>query len=148
MTLSTVHADFTRAVFEGTAFALRHVLTTIREAGGTANSLRITGGGSKSREWSQIKASMLNMPVLILDEKSGEVPFGDGLIAGHAVGIYPDLTEVVKKLIKVKEVIQPKEKDSILYDKLYPYYVDLYKDLDNDLRKLRNSWITLSKLGF
>ena len=148
MTLSTVHADFTRAVFEGTAFALRHVLTTIREAGGRADSLRITGGGSKSREWSQIKASMLNMPVLILDEKSGEVPFGDGLIAGHAVGLYPDLTKVVKELIKVKEVIQPKEKDSILYDKLYPYYVDLYKDLDYDLRKLRNSWMTLSKQGF
>lgn len=145
MSLDTKHEDFTRAVFEGTAFALRHVCETIKSAGGVINSLRITGGGSKSRTWSKIKASMLKVPVLLLDEKSGDVPFGDVLIAGQAVGLFPDLTKTINELVGVKEIIEPNEDWAAVYDKLYPYYVDLYRDLDKDLLRLRNQWIEMNK---
>ncbi len=145
MSLDTKHEDFTRAVFEGTAFALRHVIETIKAAGGTLNSLRITGGGAKSRTWSKIKASMLRVPVKILDEKSGDVPFGDTLIAGQAVGVFPDLTKTINELITVREVIQPVDEWADIYDKLYPFYIDLYEALDKDLLRLRNRWIELRK---
>jgi xylulokinase len=72
--------DLIRSVYEGTAYALRHVMETIREAGAQAKTLRICGGGTKSHTWSQIKASMLKMPVCLLDEKSGGAPGGDTLI--------------------------------------------------------------------
>lgn len=145
MSLDTKHEDFTRAVFEGTAFALRHVMETIKAAGGVVNSLRITGGGSKSRTWSKIKASMLKVPVLLLDERSGDVPFGDTLIAGQAVGVFPDLTKTISELVGVKEVIEPNPEWAEVYDKLFPYYVDLYRDLDKDLLRLRNQWIEMNK---
>ena len=145
MSLDTKHEDFTRSVFEGTAFALRHVAETIKLAGGKIESLRITGGGSKSRTWSKIKASMLRVPVLILDERSGDVPFGDTLIAGNAVGVFPDLTKTINELITVKEVIEPVEEWADIYDKLYPFYIDLYEALDKDLLRLRNRWIEINK---
>ncbi len=146
MSLDTSHEDILRSVFEGTAFALRHVIQTIRETGGASiSSLRITGGGSKSRTWSEIKASMLRVPVLLLDEKSGDVPFGDVLIAGHAVGVFPDLTKTISELIGIREVIQPVDEWADVYDKLYPYYLDLYRDLDKDLLRMRNMWIELNK---
>lgn len=133
LSLDTNRDDMIRSVFEGTAYALRHVMTTIKDAGATADCLRITGGGSKSRTWSEIKASMLHMPVYHLDEKSGDVPFGDTLIAGHAVGVFENLTESIKNLIQVKEIIQPNEQWAEAYDKLYPYYIDMYQHLDQDL---------------
>ena len=145
MSLDTKHEDFTRSVFEGTAFALRHVIDTIKISGGVVNSLRITGGGSKSRTWSKIKASMLKVPVLLLDEKSGDVPFGDVLLAGHAVGVFPDLTKTINEIVEVKETIQPNEEWAAVYDRIYPYYVDLYRDLDKDLLRLRNQWIEINK---
>lgn len=145
MSLDTKHEDFTRAVFEGTAFALRHVVETIKDAGGTISSLRITGGGSKSHTWSRIKASMLKVPVLTLDERSGDVPFGDTLIAGQAVGVFPDLTKTISELVTVKEVIEPVPEWSDIYDKIYPFYLDLYKALDKDLLRLRNRWIEINK---
>ena len=46
-------------------------------------SVRICGGGARSETWCRIKAAMLHMPVYLLDENSGDVPFGDALIAGH-----------------------------------------------------------------
>lgn len=137
MSLDTQRADLIRAIFEGTAFALRHVMSTIRDAGGQASVLRITGGGSKSRTWSRIKASMLRMPVYILDEKSGDVPFGDTLIAGQAVGVFKDVADAMSRIVRVKEIIEPVEAWAEVYDKMYPLYIDMYKDLDGDLARLK-----------
>ena len=143
MSLDTQRKHMVRSIFEGTAFAVRHVMDTIRAAGGQANCLRITGGGSKSRTWCQIKASMLHMPVYILDEKTGDVPFGDALIAGHAVGLYPDFSKCVRELVQVKEIIEPVEEWGAVYDKLYPYYLEMYRHLDGDLRLLKETMETL-----
>lgn len=139
MRMDTSRADMIRSIFEGTAFALRHVVETVKEAGACADCLRICGGGAKSRTWSQIKASMLHMPVYILDEKSGDVPVGDALLVGRKVGVFPNLTEAAEKIVKVKEVIEPVKEWEEAYDKLYPYYVDMYRHLDKDLEQLKKT---------
>lgn len=138
LSMVTTRSDLIRSVFEGTAFALRHVIETVRESGGKADTLRVCGGGSKSRSWNMIKASVLNMPVYVLDESSGDVPVGDCLIAGHKVGLFPDLEEASKRIIKVKEVIQPDPEWVKVYDKLYPLYVSMYEHLDSDLVQLQS----------
>lgn len=139
MGMDTSRADITRAVFEGTAFALRHVIETVKEAGATAKCLRICGGGAKSRTWSQIKASMLHMPVYVLDDTSGDVPVGDALLVGGKVGVFSNLTEAAGRIVKVKEVIEPVKEWEEAYDKLYPYYVEMYQHLDKDLERLKKT---------
>lgn len=139
MGMDMKRSDLVRSVFEGTAYALRHVMETVKAAGAQAKVLRICGGGAKSRTWSQIKASMLKMPVYLLDEKSGDVPVGDALIVGHKVGVFPDLTKATENIIKVNEIIQPVDEWVEAYDKLYPYYVEMYQHLDDDLRRLKNT---------
>lgn len=139
MGMDMKRSDLVRAVFEGTAFALRHVMETVKEAGATAELLRICGGGAKSRTWCQIKASMLNMPVYVMDDKSGDVPVGDALIVGHKLGVFPELTKAAEKIVKVNEIIEPVEEWVEVYDKLYPYYVEMYKHLDTDLKSLKNT---------
>ena len=139
MGMDMKRSDLVRAVFEGTAFALRHVMETVKEAGATAELLRICGGGAKSRTWCQIKASMLNMPVYVMDDKSGDVPVGDALIVGHKLGVFPELTKAAEKIVKVNEIIEPVEEWVEAYDKQYPYYVEMYKHLDTDLKSLKNT---------
>ncbi|MDD3402463.1 MAG: FGGY-family carbohydrate kinase [Hespellia sp.] len=139
MGMDTSRADITRAVFEGTAFALRHVIETVKEAGAKADCLRICGGGAKSRTWSQIKASMLHMPVYVLDDTSGDVPVGDVLLVGRKVGVFPNLTEAAERIVKVKEIIEPVKEWEEVYDKLYPYYVEMYQHLDQDLESLKKT---------
>ena len=144
LSLDTKREDMVRAIFEGTAFALRHVMDTIKEAGAKASCLRITGGGAKSRTWCRIKASVLRMPVYILDEGSGDVPFGDCLIAGQAAGVFTDLGAAIDRLIKVKEEILPDEQWAQVYDELYPYYIQMYRSLDKDLARFEK---TMEKLA-
>ena len=140
ISIDTERADILRSVFEGTAFSIRHGVETIRAAGGQVDSFRIAGGGAKSRTWAKIKASMLHVPVYLLDDKAGDIPFGDALCAGAAAGIFKDTSETVKKLIGVKEVIEPDEEWAAVYDRIYPYYLSLYQDVDKDLLRLKNEW--------
>ena len=136
-------ADLIRAVFEGTAYALRHAMETVKADGAEADMLRICGGGAKSRTWSMIKASMLRLPVYVLSEESGNVPVGDALIVGHKLGVFPDLKEATDKIVKVAEVIEPIPAWADTYDKLYPYYVDMYRHLDADLKNLQQTLRTI-----
>lgn len=137
MGMDLKRCELVRSVFEGTAYALRHVVETIRKSGADAKELRICGGGAKSRTWSMIKASVLHMPVLVLDEKSGDVPVGDALIVGHKVGVFTDPAETVDRIIKVKEVIEPIPEWEKAYDQYYPYYIRMYQHLDQDLKQLK-----------
>lgn len=134
LSLSTKREDMLRSIFEGTSFSLRHVLDEIKGTGAAVDSFRIAGGGALSRTWLRIKASVLNLPVSILDSKTGDVPFGDALIAGNAVGIYPSISEYSRQLIKVKEVIPPIPEWAAAYDKLFPYYISMYQSLDANLK--------------
>ena len=139
LNLDTQRTHIIRSIFEGTAFSVRHVLETIAENGAQVHSLRITGGGAKSRTWCQIKASVLKVPVYTLEDKTGDVPFGDALLLGHALGIFPDFAQCIRRFVKVKECIQPVEEWSRVYDQLYPYYLDLYRRLDGDLRAMQET---------
>lgn len=139
MGINTTRSDIIRSIFEGTAFALRNVMETVKESGGEANILRICGGGAKSYTWSQIKASMLNIPVYLLDEASGDVPVGDALIVGYKVGVLEDLSKAVEQLIKVNDIVRPKEDWSRVYDQLYPYYVNMYQSLKDNLKSLKET---------
>lgn len=133
MNIATEKKHLIRSVFEGTGFALRHVITTVSESGGKAASLRIAGGGAASKVWNQIKASMLHIPVYTLDDNGGDVPFGDCLIAGAAAGIFTDLTASIRNMIRTKEKIDPVPEWERVYDQLYPYYVEMYQKLDETL---------------
>lgn len=64
---------------------------------------------------------------------------GDALIAGHKVGVFPDLTKAVGQIVKVNEIIQPVDEWVEAYDKLYPFYVEMYRHLDQDLKGLKNT---------
>ena len=59
------------------------------------------------------------------------------MIVGHKVGVFPDLTKAVEQIVKVNEIIQPVDEWVEAYDRLYPFYVDMYQHLDKDLKRLK-----------
>ena len=56
----------------------------------TFSELRITGGGEKSAVWNQIKADVLQTPIVQI-ERGGGTPMGAAMIAGAGAGIFPNL---------------------------------------------------------
>ncbi|HSL31860.1 MAG TPA: FGGY family carbohydrate kinase, partial [Anaerolineales bacterium] len=54
-TLAHTRGHFVRALLEGSAYALRDILTQMQVSGIELHELRVMGGGAKSRVWNQIK---------------------------------------------------------------------------------------------
>lgn len=83
----TTHLDMVRAVLEGVAFAFRHALEALPPSGAAgdegaaggsgdardpsrpaAEALALSGGGTRSASWCRLFASVLGVPVRVLEE--------------------------------------------------------------------------------
>lgn len=134
LSMETKREDIIRSIFEGTAYALKSVIEEFNKNGTEIRALRVVGGGSLSETWLKIKAAILGIPILILDKKTMDVPFGDALIAGISSGVYADLTKTIKEIVKVERCIEPDPKWVKLYRDRYPYFKRFYTCLDQSLQ--------------
>ena len=137
LNLDTKREDMIRAILEGSAFGLRHNIEEAKKNGVYIKELRSVGGGSKSDIWLKIKASVLNMSIIVPDISTG-APFGDAIIAGTGIGIYKNPSQFVKDTVKTKKIVEPDEDWNRHYNKIYEIYISLYKNIKNDLYNLAN----------
>ncbi len=61
--IASTRADMTRAVLEGVSFALRDNLLALQSTGARLSRILAIGGGTKSRYWVELLATVLDMPV-------------------------------------------------------------------------------------
>ncbi|PIE34784.1 hypothetical protein CSA56_06800 [candidate division KSB3 bacterium] len=132
---STARAELIKALLEGTAFGLKHNLDVFTEGGMTVREIRTVGGGAKSAVWNQIKADITNTPILIPETAIG-APFGDGILAGHGIGLFPDITQSIQQLVTIRETYKPRPRYVRTYQEMFAIYKDLYRHLQTDFAKL------------
>ena len=85
LTLETGRAAMTQAVLEGVAFSMRDCLDGLTRAGGTIESADVIGGGSRSRTWIVILASVLGLRLNRLAHGEHGAAFGAARLARLAV---------------------------------------------------------------
>jgi xylulokinase len=121
-------------VLEGAAFALRHNVDVAAAAGIVLAELRSVGGGARSRLWSQIKADVVGVPVL-LPETSIGAPFGDAALACVAAGLHADVRGLVRT-VRIRERFEPRAETAERYAALYEVYRGAYEALREEFRLL------------
>jgi xylulokinase len=121
-------AHLCRAVLEGVAFSLRHLLEELERAGGVEPvELRASGGASQSDLWCQIKADVIARPVVRLQvQQSGCL--GAALMAAAGAELVDDLADAAARAPRVERVFEPAA-GARPYDELYAIYRDLYPAL-------------------
>lgn len=135
LTLKTTRGQLIRAIMEGAAFALYHNLQEAAAIGLKIKELRCVGGGALSNLWLKIKASVINLPVVVPETSLG-APFGDALLAGAGIGIYKDIESLTGEFVHFKQRIEPDSHWHAIYQELYGVYRDLYNHIRDDLFKL------------
>jgi xylulokinase len=123
-----------RAVLEGTAFAVRHNVEVAAATGIEVAELRSVGGAARSRLWSQIKADVIGVPVL-LPETSIGAPFGDAALAAVAAGLHADVGELIRT-VRVRERFEPRPDVAERYAQVYGVYRRTYVALRDEFRAL------------
>jgi xylulokinase len=118
---------FARAILEGVAFSIRDCLSVVEGLGQPLRKLYLIGGGAKSATWRRVLADVLGRP---LNKPAVEdAAFGSALLAGVAVGLFPDLAAAARTCAQVETIIEPDPANRRLYDEAFAIYRDVVRDL-------------------
>ena len=126
LTLNTTQNDVFYGIMEGVCYEMLLNKRRLEQAGVTFQSMRATGGGANSRVWMQMKADVLGLPVTaLLTADAGGC--GAAMMAGRAVGVYPDLRAAARKMVVERETYQPCGEMHEKYLQVYHRYEKLYE---------------------
>lgn len=91
----------------------------------------IIGGGAKSPVWTQMCAYVQNKTYMTLDREDVAM-WGAAILAGNAVGVFPDLKETAKKYVHREKHYKPYPEMGVKYQK----YMQLYKEYMEELHDI------------
>lgn len=120
-------AELGRAVLEGIAYAFADGQEALVVAGTKIDNVSVIGGGSKSKLWGKIIASVLNKPLTY--RKGGEVGPAYGAARLAKIGVNNLNASDVCKAGEIEQVIQPDEVMAAFYPAQQRKYQALYQCL-------------------
>lgn len=135
LSYSTTKVDMGLAVMEGVAYSLKDCHEVIKELGVNINSIRLGGGGAKSKRWQQIMADVLNNDVMVNTSSQETGCLGVAILAACGANLYPSLEQAVSKMVGNYNIIN-KSEDSKFYQDAHKLYKKLYLDLKNSFKLL------------
>jgi len=125
--IATDRTDLTRAVVEGVSFALRDNLDALRATGANLETLLAIGGGSQSRYWVELLATVLGLPIALPAQGEFGAAMGAARLAVcAATGQAP--RDVMTKP-EIAEIIDPKPDLQPAYDAARDTFKSLYPAL-------------------
>ena len=126
LTLAHSRAHMTRAILEGSAFALRDIVEAMVNAGLDVRRLTIVGGGAKGPLWRQIKADVTGLPVRV--PRSVETTAtGAAILAAVASGVHATVAGAVEAIVAFRpEEHEPEAERREVYDEAYRRYRDVF----------------------
>ena len=116
-----------RAVLEGIAFAFADGQQALMAAGTQIDTVSVIGGGSRSKLWGKILASVLNKPLTY--RKGGEVGPAFGAARLAKLGVSELSASEVCVAGEINEVIEPDQSMSAYYPDQHAKYQQLYQSL-------------------
>jgi xylulokinase len=126
LTLAHTRDHMTRALLEGSAFALRDILEAMVGAGLAVRRLTIVGGGAKGELWRQIKADVTGLPVRV-PVSVETTATGAAILAAVGAGVHASVAEAVDAFVAYRpEEHLPDPAASEAYEEAYRRYRDVY----------------------
>jgi xylulokinase len=114
--ITTFHtrAHMARSILEGIAFQYPGTLEVLLNNKQQQGLLRIVDGEASSREWTQVKADVLGLPIQateILDASA----LGGAILASVASGFHPDVEAAALAMVRYTKVVTPRTLESQRY---------------------------------
>lgn len=121
--------NLTQAILEGVSFALKDNLQALKLCGAKIEKVTILGGGSNSKYWLELMATVLDMPIDIPKEGDFGASFGAarlGLISANNEDIFK-----VCQTPTIERTIYPNKPLVEQFDNQYQIYKNLYPAISN-----------------
>ena len=121
-------AHVVRAILEGVAFSLRDTLTIFAEMGVPVETIRLGGGGARSRAWRQIQADVYGREVELVEADEGAA-YGAALLAGVGGGAWGSVDDACAAAVRVRERVPPDAGGARVMDERYKIFRAIYPAL-------------------
>ncbi|RVU98115.1 carbohydrate kinase [Coriobacteriales bacterium OH1046] len=124
----TTHEHMLLAVYEGVCLS---TLWNVRQLVGESLpefQIRISGGVTRSRAWTQIMADVLQAPMQMLENHELSA-HGAAMCAGVASGVYDSLDDAIARSVRLGEKIHPRAELAECYREKYERYVQALEAL-------------------
>ena len=95
------------------------------------------GGGARNALWKQIQADIYGQDVCTINASEGPA-FGAALLAQVGTGGFANVAEACDATIKVVETTRVEPSAKATYERAYPIYRKLYRDLKETFREMAN----------
>ena len=125
LTAATTVSDIYRACMESVVYEELINLECLQGSGIHFETMNATGGGAKSEIWMQMKADILNVPIIALaTTDAGTV--GSAMLTGIVVGCFENLEDAAEHMIEKKKVYKPNPNMHQKHMKVYQKYRQVY----------------------
>ena len=122
--LTTTKGEITRALLEGVAFEMKLNLQLMEESGMKIVTFIATGGGTKNKNWTQMKADVLNKNIIVRNVKEAGC-YGAALLACSAFERI-SVEQLSRQNSIGNEVFSPNPVNAEHYNKKFESYKKLY----------------------
>jgi len=128
LTLQTSRSHIYRAALEGLSVQLREALRILSEATGfNAKGIRVVGGGSRNNLWNQIRADLVNTPIIVSEQKEATA-LGAALTAFVGIDRYSSLAKAQKNIYLEEKRFELSANQDI-YEGIFKRYMEALKNL-------------------
>jgi sugar (pentulose or hexulose) kinase len=117
-----------RAILESIAFVVRRNIDVVERLDSKVDLLYALGGGSKSPQWKQIEADVIQRPVVTTGQPDAAA-LGAAILAGVGVGLYDNPAEAADQMVSIDRTFTPNPALAGLYDDMYGAYISTYDAL-------------------
>jgi len=111
---------FARAIYEGTAFSIRHAMSVLPEVESSSGELAVVGGGTHSAVWVQILADVLGRTLVVAE--GVDSAYGAALLGLAGLGLSDDAGRAGVRAA-ARKYIAPQPELAAAYSDRYHAYV-------------------------
>lgn len=127
--------DLLRAGLEGVAYNLRQI-RDVMTLFNRSRAMRASGGPATMALWNQIKASVLDTQVAVMQE-ADSAALGAVVLAAVGVGHFASITEASRAMTHIASTVDPIPDDRSIYDEGYARFREIYPALAGQPHRIK-----------
>ncbi|MCL4418105.1 MAG: FGGY family carbohydrate kinase, partial [Actinobacteria bacterium] len=135
LSLNHDRGSLIRSAMESVGLGVYHTIDLLKNR--TINikpPIFLVGGGFKNKLWREIVTNIIGIECAYFSSIQ-DAPFANAFLAGKAIGVFNDCSEI-KKWIGKPETINVNKIEFEKYNKLYKFWIELYKFLKVKYKEL------------
>ncbi len=124
LTMKHGRGEMLRSIYEGVALSIRKRIAILEEAGCRFTEMRVSGGGARADLWNQIKADVLNFPVMAIADIDG-AELGAAMLGAIGQGLFPSWEAAVAACVPEGKLYLPDQDRAEIYRSVFQRFIVL-----------------------